>query len=270
MLAGLLTEYNFKQQVASDIGIDEKYVPATCLETQDHLNKISDWTDLHLMQLNKKKTNYMVFSRSGTEFATRLSVKGETIDRIEESKVVGVWLTTWLDWDKNTREVCKKAYARMTMLTKLKYVGVPLEDLVHIYILYVRSLLEYCSVVWHSTLTVDQTHDIERVQKLCMKIILGEQYNGYESALETCGLEKLSNRRESRCLKFALKSLLHPVHSDMFPVNPQVLTNPYNMRSSEHFVVNHAKSESYRKSAIPYMQRMLNQYVQNQQRSKPV
>ena len=270
MLAGLLTEYNFKQQVASDIGIDEKYVPATCLETQDHLNKISDWTDLHLMQLNKKKTNYMVFSRSGTEFATRLSVKGETIDRIEETKVVGVWLTTWLDWDKNTREVCKKAYARMTMLTKLKYVGVPLEDLVHIYILYVRSLLEYCSVVWHSTLTVEQTHDIERVQKLSMKIILGEQYNGYESALETCGLEKLSNRRESRCLKFALKSLLHPVHSDMFPVNPQVLTNPYNMRSSEHFVVNHAKSESYRKSAIPYMQRMLNQYVQNQQRSKPV
>ena len=44
------------------------------------------------------------------------------------------------------------------------------------------------------------THDIERVQKLCMKIILGEQYNGYESALETCGLEKLSDRRESRCL----------------------------------------------------------------------
>ena len=72
------------------------------------------------------------------------------------------------------------------MLTKLKYVGVPLEDLVHIYILYVRSLLEYCSVVWYSTLTVEQTHDIERVQKLSMKIILGEQYNGYESALEKC------------------------------------------------------------------------------------
>ena len=158
----------------------------------------------------------------------------------------------------------------MTMLTKLKYVGVPMEDLIHIYILYVRSLLEYCSVVWHSTLTVEQAHDIERVQKLCMKIILGEKYNGYESALETCGLEKLNERRDSKCLKFALKSLLHPIHSDMFPVNPQVLTNPYNTRSSEQFVVNHAKSESYRKSAIPFMQRMLNQYVQNQQRSKPV
>ena len=61
----------------------------------------------------------------------------------------------------------------MTMITKLKYVGVAEEDLLHIYILYIRSLLEYCSVVWHSTLTVDQNHDIESVQKLCLKVILG-------------------------------------------------------------------------------------------------
>ena len=57
MLAGLLTEYNFKQQVASDIGIDEMYVPATSLETQDHLNKISDWTDLNLMQLTEQEAD---------------------------------------------------------------------------------------------------------------------------------------------------------------------------------------------------------------------
>jgi hypothetical protein len=76
------------------------------------------------MKLNETKTNYMVFSRSETEIATRMTVNSKTIDRIEEIKLVGVWLTTWLDWDKNTREICKKAYARMTMLTKLKYVGV--------------------------------------------------------------------------------------------------------------------------------------------------
>ena len=268
MLAGLLTEYNFNQHIASDIGIDEKYVPSSSLETQDHLNEISDWTDLNLMKLNKDKTNYMVFSRSDTEFATRLSIQGETIERIEETKLVGVWLTTWLDWTKNTKEICRKAYARITMITKLKYVGVPKEDLTHIYILYVRSLLEYCSVVWHSTLTAEQSHNLERVQKLCLKIILGQKYNGYENALEECELETLSQRRESKCLKFALKSLLHPIHCEMFPVNPQVLSSPYAIRSSEHFIVNHAKSESYRQSAIPYFQIMLNTYVKNQQKTR--
>jgi hypothetical protein len=270
MLAGLLTEYNFKQHVASDIGIDELYVPPTSIGTQDTLNKISDWTETNMMKLNKDKTNYMVFSRSDTEFATRLTLEGQTLDRVEEVKIVGVWLSTWLDWDRNTREVCRRAYARMTMLTKLKYVGVPKEDLINIYILYVRSLLEYCSVVWHSTLTVEQSHDLERVQKLCLKIILGDDYCGYDSALVSCGLEKLSVRREARCLKFGLKSLLHPTHSAMFPVNPQVLTNPDNTRSSEHFLVNFARTDSYRDSAIPYIQRMLNNYVQNQQRTRSV
>ena len=35
MLNSLLTEYNFKQHVASDIEIDEQYVPASSLETQN-------------------------------------------------------------------------------------------------------------------------------------------------------------------------------------------------------------------------------------------
>ena len=172
--------------------IDEQYVPATSLKTQQHLDNISAWTTQNLMKLNTDKTNYMVFSRSEKEFATRLTLDGNTIDRVEETKLVGVWLTTWLDWEKNTREICKKAYARMTMITKFRYVGVSTDDLLHIYILYIRSLLEYCSVVWHSTLTGEQSQDIEKVQKLCLKIILGEHYSGYEEALEYCDLDSLS------------------------------------------------------------------------------
>ena len=155
MFGSLLSEYNFKNHVASDIGIDEKYVSATNLQTQDNINSIAEWTERNLMQLNAQKSKYMVFSRSETEIATRIALNGETMERIEEIKLVGVWLTTWLDWDKNTREIFRKAYARMTMLTKLKYVGVNKDDLLNIYILYIRSLLEYCSVVWHSTLTQD-------------------------------------------------------------------------------------------------------------------
>ena len=160
--------------------------------------------------------------------------------------------------------MCRKAYARMTMLTKLKYVGVPKEDLLNIYILYIRSLLEYCSVVWHSTITVEQSQNIECVQKLCLKVILGNEYHGYESALESCELMTLSDRREDKCLKFGLKCLLHPVHSQMFPVNPHA--NAHNTRSTEHFTVNWAKSDSYRTSDVPYIQRMLNEYVNNQQK----
>ena len=43
LLGGLLTDYNFKQQVASDIGIDENYVPATSLTTQNNIDQIVKW-----------------------------------------------------------------------------------------------------------------------------------------------------------------------------------------------------------------------------------
>ena len=121
----------------------------------------------------------------------------------------------------------------MTMLTKIKYVGLDTADLIHIYFLYVRSLLEYCLVVWHSPLTKKQDHDIENVQKVCLKVILGREYPGYEDALKVCGLHKLSERRANKCLLFGLKSLLHPVHKSMFPVNPQILANPYNTSTSK-------------------------------------
>ena len=90
MFGSWLSEYNFKNHVASDIGIEEKYVSATNLQTQDTINSIAEWTDTNLMKLNTHKSNYMIFSRSQTEIATRIALNGETMERIEEIKLVGV------------------------------------------------------------------------------------------------------------------------------------------------------------------------------------
>ena len=70
------------------------------------------------------------------------------------------------------------------MLSKLKYVGVCQKDLIEVYILFIRSLLEYCAVVWHSSLTVDDVRVLERVQKTSLRIILGDVHTSNESALE--------------------------------------------------------------------------------------
>ena len=81
------------------------------------------------------------------------------------------------------------------MLTKLKYVGTSVEDLIDIYILYIRSVVEYCSVVFHSSLSQELSQKLERIQKTCLRVILGEMYVSYEGALEMCGLQNLSQRR---------------------------------------------------------------------------
>ena len=86
------------------------------------------------------------------------------------TKLLGVWVTEDFSWSRNCSEICKKAYSRLTILTKLKYVGTKTEDLIDIYILYIRSLVEYCSVAFHSSLTQEQDRKLERIQKRLQKI----------------------------------------------------------------------------------------------------
>ena len=142
------------------------------------------------------------------------------LEQLNVTKLLGIWITEDLSWARNTKEICMKAYARLSMLTKLKYVGVGIEELINIYILFIRSCTEYCSVAFHSRLTIEQETDLERIQKTSLKIILSESYIDYESALEMSGLTSLKERREKRCLDFALKCVKHPKNSRLSPLNP--------------------------------------------------
>lgn len=253
-LSGALIEFDCHQTVPSDVGLDQLYLPPDKCDTQKNLDAISAWTDRNLMKVNESKTKYMIFTRAQADFVTRLSMNNSMVEKMEEMKVVGVWLTSDMKWDKNTRELAKKAYSRMSILTKLKYVGVSIEDLLDVYVLFIRSIVEYCSVVWHSRLTIELTNVLERVQKICLRVILGANYVGYEAALEMCALETLNERRENRCMDFARRCLKHPIHQRLFPLN----TGPSTSRSSEKYKVNFARTSTYKNSAIPYLQRKLN------------
>ena len=154
----------------------------------------------------------------------------------------------------------KKCFSRLSLLTKLKYVGVSTEDLLDIYVLFIRSCAEYCCVAFHSSLTLEQSRSIERIQKVCLRVILGDSYIDYNAALEMSGLKTLYQRREDRCLSFSLKCLKHPVHKKLFPVNPDLNGNPDYLRQREPFDVNFANTDTYKMSTIPYCQRLLNSH----------
>ena len=260
-LSGLLTDYDFHQHVASDVGIDQTFLPASNYGMQDNLDYISNWTSENLMLLNEAKCNYMIFSRSKEDFATRLSVNNVKLDRVNASKILGVWIDDNLSWSRNCKEICIKAYSRLQMLTKLKYVGVQTEDLLEIYLLYIRSIAEYCSVAFHSSITIEDSEKLERIQKTCLRVILGDMYIDYPSALEMSGLDTLYNRREKRCLDFSLKCVKHTRNSRMFPLNDAV--SGHDTRQTDMFKVNFAKTSTYQDSTIPYCQKLLNTHFRN-------
>ena len=259
MLGNILTEYNFHEHVASDIGLGERFLPAQGLATQENLDKISLWTSENLMKLKESKTDYQVFTRARDRFATRFTVNGKYIERKDVSKLLGVWLQEDGGFETNTQQLCRQGYARLSMLTKLKYAGVSKEDLLHLYKQFVRSRLEYCSVVFHSSLTAQQSASLERCQAVCLRVILGEEYSSYSSALEVSGLSRLSDRRLARCLDFSVKCTQDENTSRFFPRNPN-LDLTLEARNREEFIINFSRTKQYQNSAIPFCQRLLNEY----------
>ena len=122
--------------------------------------------------------------------------------------------------------------------------------------MFVRSRLETAVAVWHSGLTMEQRENLERVQKASMRIIFKKLYSSYQDSLKVLKLDTLEIRRQKLNLKFAKGCLKIDKLSSMFPLN----LNHHNMdkRSYEKYKVNNAKTERYKQSSIPYMQRLLN------------
>ena len=132
------------------------------------------------MKLNTKKTNYMVFNFSKSYlFNTRLKLDNENLNQVHETKLLGLIIRDDLSWKSNTSELTRKAYSRMIILKKLVQFDVPLEDLLHIYTLYIRSGIEQSAVVWHSSITKGEQKDLERTLKVAFRIMLGSNYSWF-------------------------------------------------------------------------------------------
>ena len=162
----------------------------------------------------------MIFNfTKGKQFTTNIKLKGETVEIVNESKLLGVIISNDLKWDRNTNHIVKNANKMMRMLHIASKFTRNKSHLEHIFKTFIRSRLEYASTVWHNSLTVSNRNDIERIQKSAMKVIFKDDYQSYEKSLKVLKMEKLHERRERLSLSFAKKCLKHEKFSSMFPIN---------------------------------------------------
>ena len=255
-----LASFNLKQQIPTDIPVHNQYIPANNLKSQDWLNQINSWTLGKQMMVNEKKTKCMIFNfTKNHKFTTRLTINNEPIEVIDSTKLLGTVISNDLSWDLNTAEIVRKANARMELLRRLAEFNTPIEDLKIIYILFIRSILEQSATVWHSSLTQENSSDLERVQKSATKIILKQSDLSYKQRLAKLDIETLSSRREYLCLSFAQKCLKNERTKHMFPKNEK--NHDMNTRHVEKYQVEYANTERKRNSPIIYMQKLLNANV---------
>ena len=252
-----IASHNPKVTVPSNIMKSNLFIPPENLKTQEHLKRISEWTNRKQMKLNCKKTKNIVFNFSkNNQFSTDLKLDGEVIETVRETKLLGTHLTSDLSWNKNTESIVKESNKRMIFLHKASQFTRNLSDLKRIYILQVRSKLEQSAVLWHFGLSGKNKSSLERVQKSALKVILGKRYTSYSDALKKLKIESLEDRRRALCLKFAKKCLQVEKLKKLF--KKDIKNHNMEKRKLDVFQVNRTQTERYKNSAIPQMQRMLN------------
>ena len=157
---------------------------------------------LLVVQIPCSNCNDVYVDETGRAISKRLVEHKRSVRYVSESLGIFVHIRDkghTINWRENTNFLVQKSYKRLEILRKLYKFNVPILDLVHIYTLYVRSILEFNCCVWHFSITVEEAEEIERVQKIALKLILRNKYISYKHALQMTDLETLEERRLMLC-----------------------------------------------------------------------
>jgi hypothetical protein len=154
---------------------------------QNAADAISLWSTNNNMKLNaKKKTKEILIN-----FAKKKpNIPNITIDNAIIERVLGVIISDDLTWNAHLDHIAKKANKRLYMLLRCKRAGVAKKDMLGIYLALIRPVLEYCCVVWHTTLPKYLHNFLEAIQKRAVRLICGTEPT-YDECLQELNLSSL-------------------------------------------------------------------------------
>ena len=231
----------------------EKRARAT--RSQNLFRQITRIAELLGMKVNSDKTQMLCISESRTYKASAFieTAQGEIVSSTDSLKILGMHFSSRPDMNAQVDSICKKFRARVWTLRHLHHRGFTQEDLLKVYKSTILPCHDYCSSVFHSSLTLSQTIELERLQAKALKAIYG--YDPlYRELMEKAGLTTLRARREARELSFARKCANLPRFSGWFPTKTAVRSTMDYLVYKEMF----ARTHRCYNSPIFSMRRRLN------------
>ena len=214
---------------------------------------ISEFAKNNLMKINSKKSSIMLFSRSKKyDFQPDLCIDDKLLDVVEETKLLGVMVSSNLKWKKHVSYLRQKSMSKLWTLRRIKEIGGSTKDLLDVYFLQIRSKCEMACPSWNGSLTVKDIEDLEKIQKTALKIILGQKYTSYKKVLASLKIPFLEQRRQQLSRRFALKI----EKSEKFKI---WLIPNRTTRASKKYYLPKARTAIYGKSPLMYMAKLLNQ-----------
>jgi hypothetical protein len=124
------------------------------------------------MEFNVDKCHYM--STYQTHEAGNYTIDNQMLTKVEETKYLGIIISSDLRWNKHVDDIINKASSRLgTIKRNLGMTSSSTKALA--YTIVVRPALEYATSVWNPHLTY-QENNIEMIQRRAARFVLNKKY----------------------------------------------------------------------------------------------
>ena len=185
------------------------------------------------MKINCSKTQLLIMSpNNGCNTVGNLNTPEGPVGSIDTMRLVGFDFGSSPDVSAHVQSIVEKFRIRVWLLFHLREAGIKGNNLFKLFCVYIRSVIEYCSPVYHAMLNRGQSGRLEGLQRHAARICFG--YHGDIRALmQEKNMRTLEARRNDRVDSFIKKAVNHPRFGPLwFRLRPD---SGHDLRGRRHF-----------------------------------
>ena len=185
---------------------------------QEEINIFSIWCQKSLLKLNVQKCKSIAFTRKRNTPDIIISLGNEEVEKCEIIRDLGVVLDTKLSFIDHYNTIISRANNMLGFIKRFSYNFHDPYTIKTLYIAYVRSILEYCSIVW-SPYSITHEERIESVQKQFLLFALRKlgwtrfPLPSYKARCMLINIQTLKERREFAMISFINDLVSHRIDS---------------------------------------------------------
>ena len=220
---------------------------------QAELDRLLFFTDQNYLKINLVKSSTLLFNNSTTlDFPPEFGLgQSQYLQEKTSTKLLGVIVNNKANFGDNTEEMVRRGTKKLWLLRRMRQLGLDSTTVLKYWTSEGRPLLENACALWTGSLTVIQSRSLEAVQRSAMAIAYSDLNLSYAVALARAGLPRLDFRREQLARTWGERAAKQ--HGQTF-----FTPNPMKTRGAQRFLEPHCRTTRRRKSAIPYITRLLN------------
>ena len=209
------------------------------------------------MKINESKTQLLIISPPNgcdtvASFTTR---EGTLVNSVPKMKLVGFTFGSTPNAAAHVESLEDRYRSKKWMLYHLRDAGFRGRQLFKLYACYVRSILEYCSPVYHSLLNDGQERQLERLHHHAIRICYGHD-TPVAAIMESECIESLKSRRIRRMDTFIKKAASNPRFGGWFPRRRET---PWVLRNRREIEETRTSSLRRFNSPLAYIKRRANE-----------